>query len=71
MGSGEKLMRARDYFSYAIPSAFVQLLQIPRFRFSVTLFNPGGRRVVSERAAPLGGRIETRRWEVPMEQYGR
>jgi len=55
MRSGEKLVRACDYFSFAVQSAFMQLLQIPRLRFLLTLFSPGSRRTVSERAALLGG----------------
>jgi hypothetical protein len=55
MRSGERLMWAAGYFSFAFSSAYMQLLQIPRFEFSLTLFHPGGRRIVDERAAPLGG----------------
>ena len=55
MRSGESPMGAGVYFSFTFSSAFMQLMQIPRFEFSLTLFHPGGRRIVNERAAPLGG----------------
>lgn len=55
MRPGERLMGAGGFFSFAIPSALVQLLQIPRFRFSVTLFSPGGRRIYSDERALAGG----------------
>lgn len=62
MRSGERLVFVRGHFWFTFPSALVQLLQIPRFRFSVTLFNPGGRRMVDERAAPLGGEYRPGDW---------
>lgn len=55
MRSGERLMWAAGYFSFTFFPAFMQLMQIPRFEFSLNLFHPGGRRIVNERAAPLGG----------------
>ena len=59
MRPGERLMGAGGFFSFAVSSAFMQLFEIPRFRFSVTLFGPGYRCIVINEAAP-GGRMEAR-----------
>ena len=69
MRSGEKLVRARDYFSFAIPSAFMQLLQTPRSWYSLILFGPGGRIHVTRPAVRFGDSYEVGRLEVPVEQY--